>query len=238
MKARRPSFNNLGWQMTADQQRLYFALWNKACIHQGWDKLTSKEREEKRREIMAEVFDGPKSAKDVNRHAEFDAIKAKFLQLSDSVQGTRETDHPDIGEKRRLLKVVAYQKRLIRVYREPEAYVTKILKDGPKIFKGISTIEDLSAFSPQVKNELTGKIEKKPSQLMKLVFTLTARVNSLRNEAGHTIHDMKMVARVKCDCAQCLKYGQPTATQDDVDAFPEEAPNLEPREAELEEDPF
>lgn len=182
--------------MTRAQHAHYFELWANACAYQGWDRLSTKDREAKRKEIMADVFGGPKSAKDVNKDKEFGAIKARFLMLAGNVQGGVEDGKAKFDNKRRLLWVIEQKKKLIALYQDhPDEYLHTVLRERFKRFNGLNSIDDLSA----------ERTNEKPSQLEQLIFTLSARINDMRNDAGHTIHEMNTLARVPCakTCKAC-----------------------------------
>src|SRR5580700_10023690 len=89
-----------GWRMTFEQHGLFWRMWGNACIAQGWDKLPSAERDERRREMLAEI--GFESIKDVNSTTGFDAVKKRLMELTDRV--ANEPD--DAGDRRRLLHCI------------------------------------------------------------------------------------------------------------------------------------
>ena len=84
--------------MTEDQHRLYFRLWNAVCHEMRWDVLPAKDRDEWRRELHRRAFGADKSAKEIDRLNEFDAIKAVFqsyLQPGDLRAQAKQADtHP------------------------------------------------------------------------------------------------------------------------------------------------
>lgn len=195
--------------MTKPQRDLLLRLWSAACRNQGWDKahgLNSKMVDALRKAETAKVFGGEKSWTKIEWRVEFGRIKNHLLFLGGNVQGTMETDRPDLDEKRRLLKYIHDDlMKCLGLYRPPERYVQDVLRDGGpgrKIYSGITSIDDLSA-APRPPKE--GSDQPRASQLQCLIFTLSARINTLRNEAGETIHAMRMRAGVPCVCAQCTK---------------------------------
>jgi hypothetical protein len=192
-----------GWRMTELQHDLYFRLWNTVLKHQGWDKMPTKVREAKRREVHVAVFGAPKSAKDINHTDEFGAIKARFELLAGLVKGGVEDEHPEFDTRRRLFwKFENVQKKQLGVYvNDPEAYIRQILRERFKIFRGISTVEDLDA-KPRFRM-INGESKKMPSPLLMLVMTLDRCIDDLRAQAGHTIHQMNMEAGVPCRCKEC-----------------------------------
>jgi hypothetical protein len=193
-----------------DSQRIYLMadLWPRACKTQRWNK---GDRALRLRVFSEALGRGLTSASEINATSDFDHIKAHLLMLADNVQGTIETDHPEIGDRRRLLwKYQHVQRPCLGVYVEDvDAYVRQILRERFKLFEGISTVEDLS---PDPRLVFTGgrQIEK-PSPLLMLITTLDARLNSMRQKAGHSIHQMRTMAGVKCDCAECSVHADHAA---------------------------
>lgn len=199
MNFRRSSYNPREWLMTKDQHGLYLRLWGKACIAQGWTTakgLTSIQIDAKRKEQHAIVFGSPISAKQINPRGMFDDIKAHFLMLTDNIKGTIETDHAEIGEARRLRKLIEEHLKCLALYHpDPEAYLTAILLDK---FRGVTDLDSLSAKRSYLE---------RPSQLEQVVWTLNRCINGkegLRNQAGHSLHDMRTRAGLECDCTLCI----------------------------------
>jgi hypothetical protein len=215
-----------GWRMTRAQHAHYFDLWAEACKWQGWDRLSTKDKDAKRKEIMADVFGGPKSAKDVDKDEEFGKIKARFLLLAGKVKGGVEDGRPHYDQRRRLLNVIEQKKKLLAIYTDQsEEYLHVVLKDRFKRVNGINSIDDLSA----------QRVNNKPSQLEMLVFTLSARINDMRNQAGHTIHEMNQLAGLTCPstCKMCrLQHRASVSGETFADATDEVAvePDIEGRD--------
>jgi len=153
----------------AQHDLLLFTLWPAACAYQGWDKLPTRDREAKRKEIAAEVFGGPKSFTKINRTKEFDAIKARLEMLAGKVSGAVEDGNPEAGERRRVMNRVGVLLAEGNELPNWENYIAPILKERFKIVPGISTIADLSN-----------------DELLKLSITLTDRIASLKAETETT----------------------------------------------------
>jgi hypothetical protein len=131
-----------------DSQRMKIVceLWPAACRAQGW-KVSDRER---RLRVCSDAVKRPiSSMTDLNNGEDIDAVFAHLRMLTDNLQGTIETEHPEIGEKRRLVKVV---QDFIPLLGFP--YYTKILRDR----FGHTDLDQLD-----------------PEQLRTLRFTLTAR---------------------------------------------------------------
>ena len=60
-----------------------------------------------------------------------------------------------------------------------------------------------------MKNGTTGLWEEKPSQLEMFIYTWSRCVDGFRKKAQHSVHDMRIAARLKCTCSDCVKYGMP-----------------------------
>ena len=129
--------------MSRDQARHYWTLWAAACRAQGWDKLPSAERDEKRYEVMAEL--GFASVKDVDSTTGFDRLKARLLELTDRVS----IECEDAGQRRRVLYVIG---QLLADAGEagygPAA--DRVCRDRFKIAHGVRDITDLA--TPELTN--------------------------------------------------------------------------------------
>lgn len=177
-------------------------LWPKAAAAQGWNKSDN----EKRYDVFARVLGRiPRHAAKLaaGEHisfndfdqADFDAVKAEMGHLADNLKATIETDHPAIGKERRLRHQIDELLRCLALYIERvDAYLRPILAAK---FKGRTSIDDLSAL-PVLKDKGVG-----PSELMRCLMTLRQIVNQKRNAAGHSVHEMNLLAAVPCHCKQC-----------------------------------
>lgn len=84
-------------------------------------------------------------------------------------------------------------------------YVARVISDKFGVpGRGSLTLEDLSDH-PRFITGRDGKLEERPSQLLMLIYTLWSRIQEHRQNAGHSLHDMRIAARVPCACAQCRK---------------------------------
>ena len=153
-----------------------------------------------------------KSTNDLDNGADVDRVKACLGMLADQMKETSEVGRPEIGRARRLRDVIRDQIKCLGVYiPKPRAFVAEIIND--KFNRGrrseTLTIRDLTD-DPIILRD--GR--EIPSQLDQLVYTLGACLNGsgklragkrsrlgLRVEAGDTLHEMKMKAGVRCDCA-------------------------------------
>ena len=102
----------------------------------------------------------------------------------------------------RQLFLIKLQLRCVALYRDPEPYLARVIKDK---FRGATSLDDLGD-KPRVRClPGTTDLQEGDSDLMMLRYTLAARLNDMRNEAGDSIHGMKTKAGVLCVCAPCSK---------------------------------
>ena len=70
------------------------------------------------------------------------------------------------------------------------------------------TLEDLSDKPQFYRRKGSSQLHEGPSQLERLVMRLAALLNGkqgYRNEAGHSLHDMRLAAGLECGCAACCR---------------------------------
>jgi hypothetical protein len=152
---------------------------------------------------MCRCSGGAKSAKEINHTSEFGAIKARFEFLAGRLQGAIEDGNTDLDKKRRLLWVMRrrlFPQLALYVPDNPERYVEAILKERFKLFKGISTPDDLS-----VQSRIGTDGKPKPSPLLMLIMTFSARIDAMRQAAGDSVHAMNQRAHTPCKrgCHEC-----------------------------------
>jgi hypothetical protein len=126
-----------GWKMSVSQHHQYIRLWTAACAAQGWDKLPSKERDAKRKEVHARVFGFAISATEIDGRKGCDAIFGAFEELANRVA------KPVDGERRRLIHVAAERIDVLAAATSLN-YVETLLKERFKLVRGIRSIGDLS----------------------------------------------------------------------------------------------
>ena len=161
------------------------------------------------------------STDDLTDENEITHVKKCLGMIADDLAATGEVGRPEINKARQKRDVVRELTKCIGVYHpRPRAYVAKIVDDkfnswrkfGPSL-----TIKDLTDDPIFLKDG-----RELPSQLDQLLFTLSACLNGsgkmrggkrsrfgFRVAAGDSLHDMKMKAGVRCDCAACSKAGGP-----------------------------
>jgi hypothetical protein len=225
--------------MISQKQRIHLMAdcWKPACKAQGW-KVSDRDF---RLAKFSEILERPlATSDDIEPIKEFGILKHELLRLADNLKGAMESGHPELDERRRLLDVIADLFKCARVYDPADSYLKHVLMPRFKIVDGWRALEDLSPEPTLRKNWKTGKMEEGPSELMQCVFTISRCVNKLRNDADDTGHEMCVKARVRCRCADCVRFGQPHLS---AGARPqEEIDETVPEDAELapctEEEPF
>lgn len=199
-----------------DHQRITLMAdwWPKACTAQGWNKSDRARRMAALSEAVGRTIT---SANQLNTTTDVDKVKAHLGMLADDLKSTIETDNEELGEGRRLRKVIRDQLKCLELYLQPdsalrtphsalaEKYLAELIRDK---FKHASranplTLEDLDADVIQItRNGVRREI---PSQLNQIVMTLQRNLQTKRKAADDTIHDMKTRAAVYCNCAQCRR---------------------------------
>lgn len=165
------------------------------------------------------------SCSDLDNKSDVDRVKACLGMLADNTQATGEVGRPEIGRARRLRDIIRDQIKCIGVYQpRPRAYVAEIINDKFNRGRRMSalTIHDLTDDAIILRDG-----REIPSQLDQLVMTLGGCLNGsgkgrarlgFRVAAGHTLHEMKTMAEVRCDCRFCggtvKAYG--TAQKDSI----------------------
>lgn len=198
--------------LSGDQVKTFWSLWAKACRKQGWTAaqgLTTGEIEAKRKELIARC--GFDSLTKVDRMDGFTRVKNELLLLiSDNtdLKAAAEAENPELNQARVWKhKIMNELLPCLALYEEDVAgYLLGVMEDKYlwwKIERPACeiTLEDLDA--KPIFRFRNGVRQEFPSTLEQLMMTLNARVNSKRKAAGHSGHEMKMLAQVFCNCARC-----------------------------------
>lgn len=192
-------------KLSPKQVKSFWRLWAAGCRAQGWLDLPRAELEGKRKEMLRRA--GFASLKDVDARAGFDAVKRELLLLQESVRAGMET--PEDSEARRLRWIILHELLpcLGLYHPAPEAYLGLVMREKEGWFKGERptvdmTLEDLSN-APEMRLE-NGEPVEGDSPLQQCLFTLSARLDSMRVKAGHTPHEMRTAAGARCGCRLCL----------------------------------
>lgn len=203
--------------------------WPSACRVQGW-KVNDRELrlrvcawavslENPNQHDLVEAINSDRtpprelaSTNDLDNGADVDRVKACLGMLADKMKETGEVGHPEIGRARRLRDAIRDQIKCLGVYiPKPRAFVAEIINDK---FNRAGRLETLTIRDLTDDPIILRDGREIPSQLDQLVYTLGACLNGsgklrggkrsrlgLRVEAGDTLHEMKIKAGVRCDCA-------------------------------------
>lgn len=199
-------------KLTPSQVQRFWREWPKACEANGWTRaagLTAAQIDTKRKEFLARC--GFTSLTLVDRVDGFTKV-LKELQVLQGVNlaAAREADDPAINRGRVTLhKLGSEIIPCLELYVEDvPAYITKIIQDKSRWWKldrpaRPMRLTDLDTAPIPTVDRTTGEPKLMPSQLDQILYTLSSRLNDLRNQAGDSIHDMKLRARVPCACKTC-----------------------------------
>lgn len=186
--------------MMTKRQRVHLCvhLWSDVCQARGWNVKD----EARRHELYAQALgDVPRHAETLESgepirfssfdNADFDAVKALFLSITRPASVNAQVNQINQPRRRLRYKLLCELAPCLAVYVEDaEAYTLAILRD--KFTKGAvecPALEDLTE-----------------PQLRQLCMTLNRAINGsrgLRVKAGHSLHDMRTRAGLKCHCKHC-----------------------------------
>lgn len=200
-------------KLSEDQVKLFWRLWAAACRYQGWTRqrgLTSAQIDVKRKELLARLGFG--SLHDVDRRAGFGRVKSELLALADNLRGAVEADHPEMDGARRKRYLITFEliPCLALYVEDPVGYVEQILRDKFRISPASPVDLEALSIDPDIRTRM-GVLHERPSELDQAMMTLTARLQALRKAAGHTIHAMRIGARLPCHCRLCRSQAAPRA---------------------------
>ncbi len=219
--------------ITQPQRVAIMKLWGRVCKDRGW-KTSDKAL---RLATFSELLGRPlASTNDVEKIDECTKLMNELAALLGvSLKAGLEADDQTINKARTIrFDIVNNLVPCLELYLDDvRSYITSIIEDKQRWWKidrptRDITIMDLNARPIRIRDGRT-----MPSQLEQLRFTLQARLNSKRKEAGHTIHDMKIKAGVTCTCAPCTRARAgvtPTALAEALAVEPENTPQFEPVE--------
>lgn len=196
--------------ITNSQRTRIMQLWQKACKERGWKASDRDFRLEMFSEMIGRTIT---STDEVERLDECTKLMNELRVLMGvSVRAGLEVGDPALNQARVLRNQILTEIiPCLEVYvSDVRAYLTEIMADKNRWWKIDRpecdiTIMDLDAKPIIRRDRKTGEIREFPSQLKQIQYTLSARMNSKRKEAGHTIHEMKVQAGVPCTCAECSR---------------------------------
>lgn len=203
-------------KLSPDQVKRFWREWPKACHAQNWTRdggMTAAEIDAKRKEFLLRC--GFKSLTDVDKIDGFTKVLKELVALQGvGVNAGIEADNLYINQARVLRhQIVNELIPCLELYiADVPAYITTIMEDKNRWWKidrpvRDITIMDLSAEPVRKWSVKEKRMAEWPSPLKQLQYTLAARLNTLRNDAGDTIHDMKKRAGVPCGCMICARAG-------------------------------
>lgn len=181
-------------------------LWAKVCKDRDWKVGDRALRLATIGKILGREL---KTLDDVGRTEECTKVFAELqVMLGVSVRAGLEAGDPSLNKARNYRHVIMNELTpCLAIYVEDvPAYLTAIMADKNRWWKvdrpaADITLEDLDA--RPIFRRVKGELKEFPSTLEQLMMTLSARLNVLRNKAGHTIHEMKTQAGVPCGCKHC-----------------------------------
>lgn len=178
-------------KLSPPQVQLFWREWAAACRVMNWTRnagLTAAEIDAHRKEFLGRC--GFASLTVVDRVAGFTVVlnELKILQGA-SLRAAQETVDPSLNEARVLCHLILTELiPCLELYvADVRAYLVEVLAHQPRLMREL----DLPHLTV--------------AELTRLRFTITARLNARRKEAGDTIHTMKKRAGVPCGCAQCRR---------------------------------
>lgn len=202
--------------LTDAQVKRFWRDWSAACKAQGWTRaagLTAAQIDQHRRALIERA--GFRSLTEVDRSAGFGRVLSELGILLDRVKSAVESDHPEMDSGRRKRWVIRNQILLcLGVYvQDVEGYMAAIMRDKfdwRRVESGYAvplTLDDLTD-DPVIRSRTDGSLQEQPSQLDQILMTLNRQVHSMRQKAGHSVHDMCIEAGISCRCAECCKRRQ------------------------------
>lgn len=178
--------------MTPKQESLYWREW--AAVRAAWPEAD-------RHELHLRALGADKSHKTFT-NLEFDKVLAEFRSLSRPADLAAQLRQLGQAKKRLLWKITVEQVALLTVLMDgasefdrraaAEHYICSVMLARFHT----ADIQDLSEHRP------TPDVD---SQLEMLRNTLDARINDLRGKRDMTIHEMKTLAGIQCDCRKCCR---------------------------------
>jgi hypothetical protein len=194
--------------MTDAQWRLFWRLWNNACIAQGWTKAngwTSTMVDQKRHEILGGM--GFRSLNAVGSRDGFDRVKRTLEQLAGKVEAAAEQAAQsvgrDMGSERRLRYVLATEllPGVAAYFGDPGLYVAAVIEDKFASDLGraprIDELTDEPVLVPRPTRFGETRIIEQDSRLLQLVMTLRERIRAEARTFGHDATEQAALVKSK-----------------------------------------
>lgn len=209
--------------INTDQRTSIMKLWGQVCKDRKWKQSDRDFRLAKFSEIIGRPLP---SADDIERIDECTKLMKELkAMLGVDVDAGIEADNLYINRARVLRNVILTELvPCLELYvADVQAYITEIMEDKNRWWKidrperGMSLM-DLTAEPIRKWDVKTSSMKEFPSQLDQMIYTLSSCLNGsgriyrgkksrlgFRVAAGHSLHQMKTLAGVPCDCADCSK---------------------------------
>lgn len=218
----------MSMNLTPAQVQRFWREWPKSCNAMGWTKsngMNAAQIDAKRKEFLLRC--GFDSLTKVDRINGFTKVLNELLVLQGTdLKAARESDDLTINAARvaRHFILTDLIPCLELYVADVAGFMAEIMEDKNRWWKidrpsrGM-TLLDLDAKPVYRTDRATGKMMEFPSQLKQMIFTLSARLNSKRQEAGDTVHEMRMKAGLTCSCAVC-RGSRPAVSAGDPELEP------------------
>jgi hypothetical protein len=187
------------------------------------------------------------SSKELDSRADVDRVKALLLFLAGDLKAAQEMDHAEEGDARRSRHVIVEERlRCLALYplEKPmgmagaQALLAELLKDmfnKGRRFEKI-TVDDLSEAPQFYRRKGSSDLHEGPSQLKRLLMRLDGLLHTnkkpngpqgYRVKAGHSLHDMRLAAGLRCDCRYCCLARRQSSAPPEVVLPPLPAPDTD-----------
>jgi hypothetical protein len=199
--------------LSSAQVQRFWREWGNTCKVMNWTRaagMTTAQIDSERKELLTGC--GFNSLTEVDRTDGFTRVLNELLVLQGtSIQAAKETIDPSLNQARVLRNQILTEIiPCLELYRGENlnADLAKIMADKNRWWKldrperGM-TLMDLDARPIFRIDKASGQKKYCGSQLSQIQWTLSRWLNELRNQAGDTVHQMKIKSGVPCDCAIC-----------------------------------
>jgi hypothetical protein len=186
--------------ITTAQRWKILQLWSKVCKDRGWKSSDRALRLATIGKILGRKL---QSTDDVERLAECTKVMAELeAMLGTSLRAGQEATDPGRNRKRNWRWLITHEVLpCLEIYplaapmgrAGAEAYLLEVLVGKSRWRK-----TDRPASDPTLADFEERSLEQ-------IFWTLSARLNSKRKEAGHTGHQMCLAAKIRCKCAACRR---------------------------------
>lgn len=183
--------------LTEPQINAFWRLWSRACRVNGWRDNAVAERE---RKAFLERC-GFSSLTLVDRLDGFTKVKNELeILIEPDLDAAREAEDQTINRARNSRWVIENEiLPCLALYEQDVNTYLQTVLEGQSRWNTAGNDTQRPARLQDFKARL----------LKRVLMTLNGRLHAKRREAGHTIHDMKIAAGVKCHCARICAKAHP-----------------------------